>query len=99
MIILPINSSIAENVVYLSHHEVLRKSAVSMKLRVVFDASFKTSSGMSLDELMIGATLQDPIVNIVLRFRIYPIVLMADLKKMYRQILLHVNDQNYQRIL
>ncbi|XP_020297316.1 uncharacterized protein LOC109861887 [Pseudomyrmex gracilis] len=69
--------------VYLLHHGVWRDSAVSTRLRVVFDASCKTSSGLSLNDTeMVGATLQDPIINIILQFRIHSVVITADLQKM-----------------
>lgn len=85
--------------IYLSHHGVWRDSAVTTKLLVVFDASCKTNLGLSLnDMLMVSATLQDTLVEIILRFRICPIV-MTDLQKIYRQILIHECDQDYQRIL
>ncbi|XP_011860459.1 PREDICTED: uncharacterized protein LOC105557752 [Vollenhovia emeryi] len=100
MTILPITSSEDENAVYLPHHGILRRSVAGAKLRVVFDASAKTSSGLSLnDTLMTGANLQDTLFSIVLRFRICRIVLTTDLQKMYRQVLVHDDDRCYQRIL
>ncbi|XP_011860374.1 PREDICTED: uncharacterized protein LOC105557673 [Vollenhovia emeryi] len=90
----------ALNAVYLPHHGVVRESSTTTKLRVVFDASAKTTSGISLnDTLMVGANLQDNIIDIVMRFRLPAIAITADLKKMYRQILLHSSDRDYQRIL
>lgn len=86
--------------VYLPHHGVLRESSITTKLRVVFDGSAKTTSGISLNEtLMVGAKLQDNIIDIILRFRLHAIAITADLKKMYRQILIHNDDRDYQRIL
>ncbi|XP_011859364.1 PREDICTED: uncharacterized protein LOC105556861, partial [Vollenhovia emeryi] len=89
----------ALNAVYLPHHGVVRESSTTTKLRVVFDASAKTTSGISLnDTLMVGVNLQDNIIDIVMRFRLPAIAITADLKKMYRQILLHSSDRDYQRI-
>lgn len=90
----------ASNAVYLPHHGVIRESSLTTKLRVVFDASVKTTSGISLnDTLMVGANLQDNIIDIVMRFRLPAIAITADLQKMYRQILVHPDDRDYQRIL
>ncbi|XP_072763713.1 uncharacterized protein [Anoplolepis gracilipes] len=90
----------ASNAIYLPHHGVVRESSLTTKLRVVFDASAKTTSGVSLnDALMVGANLQDNIIDIIMRFRLLAIAITADLQKMYCQILLHPNDRDYQRIL
>lgn len=48
---------------------------------------------------MIGAKLQDNIIDIILRFRMHAIAITADMKKMYRQILISENDRDFQRIL
>lgn len=50
---------------------------------------------------MVEANLQDiiNIINIILRFRLHTIAITADLQKMYRQILMHDHDKDYQRIL
>ncbi|XP_070526964.1 uncharacterized protein [Cardiocondyla obscurior] len=86
--------------VYLPHHGVMREASSTTKLRLVFDASAKTSSGVSLnDTLMIGATLQDSLINIILRFRLPVVAITADLQKMYRQVQLHPDDRDYQGIL
>lgn len=42
--------------------------------------------------LMIGARLQDNIVDIILRFRLHSIAIIAELRKMYRQILIHEEE-------
>ncbi|XP_011859799.1 PREDICTED: uncharacterized protein LOC105557222 [Vollenhovia emeryi] len=88
------------NPTYLPHHGVLHEFSLTTKLRVVFDGSVRTTAGISLnDTLMIGARLQDNLIDIMLRFRLHAIAITADLKKMYRQILVHEADKDYQRIL
>ncbi|XP_058449333.1 uncharacterized protein LOC131429292 [Malaya genurostris] len=84
---------------YLPHHAVLKESSSTTKVRVVFDGSAKTSTGYSLnDALQIGPIVQDELLTLVLRFRKYPIALVADIEKMYRQVLLNPNDALLQRI-
>ncbi|XP_058789060.1 uncharacterized protein LOC131663022 [Phymastichus coffea] len=54
---------------YLPHHAVIKSSNSTTKVRVVFDASAKTTSGYSLNDLlMTGPTIQDSLYSLVLRF-------------------------------
>ncbi|XP_011858455.1 PREDICTED: uncharacterized protein LOC105556009 [Vollenhovia emeryi] len=85
---------------YMPHHAVIKESSNTTKVRVVFDASAKTSSGVALNDiLMVGPTIQDKLFAHVIRFRTYKVVITADIEKMYRQVLLHEDDRRYQRIL
>ncbi|XP_043263915.1 uncharacterized protein LOC122404086 [Colletes gigas] len=85
---------------YLPHHAVIKEASSTTKVRVVFDASAKGSSGLSLnDTLLIGPTIQDTLFSILIRFRQHAFVLIADMEKMYRQIIVHPDDRKYQRIL
>ncbi|XP_071581131.1 uncharacterized protein [Temnothorax nylanderi] len=87
-------------VVYIPHHAVVREHSATTRLRVVFNASQPTSNGLSLnDHLMIGRKLQPELSFILLRWRQFRFVFTADIAKMYRQILVHKSDVNYQRIL
>ncbi|GFU12714.1 uncharacterized protein TNCV_1619661, partial [Trichonephila clavipes] len=96
-------SSIAVNSIqeayYLPHHAVLRDSSTT-KLRVVFDASAKSTSGYSLNDiLMVGPRVQRDVYPILLSFRTFQIAVCADLEKMFRQIRISSEDTNWQRIL
>ena len=89
-----------EKIFYLPHHAVLKSASHTTKLRVVFDGSAKSSSGYSLNDLLVcGPVLQDDIFAHLCRFRCYPIVLLADVEKMYRQVFIAPEDRNYLRIL
>ncbi|XP_035918682.1 uncharacterized protein LOC118516961 [Anopheles stephensi] len=84
---------------YIPHHAVIKESSSSTKVRVVFDASCKTTSGYSLnDTLLIGPTVQDDLLTIILRFRKHSVALVADVEKMYRQILHYDKDRKLLRI-
>lgn len=70
---------------FLPHHGVLREQSTTTKLRVVFNASQKTSSGKSLNDVqMAGPALQSELFSIILRFRQYKFVACADIEKMFR---------------
>ncbi|XP_071057593.1 uncharacterized protein [Onthophagus taurus] len=85
---------------YLPHHGVIRESSSTTKLRVVFNGSQKTSSGISLNEcLHTGPKLQTELVDVLLRWRRHPVVFACDLEKMYRQIKVHPDDWRYQQIV
>ena len=86
--------------VYIPHHGVFRESSSTTKLRVVFNGSYKTSNGTSLnDHLMIGPKLQQDIAAIITRWRQHRFVYTADIAKMFRQISVHRDDVDFQRIL
>lgn len=85
---------------YLPHHPVIKEASSTTKVRVVFDGSAKTSTGFSLnDVLCVGPVVQDDLLTIILRFRTFPVALVGDIAKMYRQVLVHPQDTSLQRIL
>lgn len=85
---------------YLPHHAVVKSDSLTTKTRVVFDASAITSSGLSLNDIMLrGPTVQSDLYSILLRFRTHDVVLTADVEKMYRQVSVAQEDQDLQRIL
>ncbi|XP_055543767.1 uncharacterized protein LOC129729280 [Wyeomyia smithii] len=94
----PVDDSIEH--CYLPHHPVFKFSSTTTKTRVVFDASCKTASGYSLnDSLLVGPVVQQDLLSLIMRFRTHAVALVADVEKMYRQVLVHSNDQPLQRIL
>lgn len=85
---------------YLPHHAIIKESSTSTRLRVVFDASCKTDSGRSLNDVLLkGPVLQDDLLFILTRFRKHNYVLSADITKMYRQFWVADEHRPYQRIL
>lgn len=87
-------------IVYLPHHPVIREGSLTTHLRVVFNASSLTSNKTSLNShLHIGPKLLTDLISIITRWRRHPYVYMADIEKMFRQILVDPRDCDYQRIL
>ncbi|XP_059054462.1 uncharacterized protein LOC131848562 [Achroia grisella] len=71
---------------FIPHHGVMRDSSTSTKLRVVFNASSPTTSGVSYNDIQtIGPTVQDDLISILLRFRQHKYVLSADVEKMLKK--------------
>ncbi|UYV60560.1 hypothetical protein LAZ67_1001526, partial [Cordylochernes scorpioides] len=85
---------------YMPHHPVIREQSTTTKMRVVFDASAKSENNVSLNQFLHkGPKIQQDVFFILLRFRTYPVAITADIEKMYRQIRIHPEDADYQRIL
>ncbi|XP_017483674.1 PREDICTED: uncharacterized protein LOC108372479, partial [Rhagoletis zephyria] len=85
---------------YIPHHCVTKTDSSTTRPRVVFDASCRTDNGIALNQILrVGPTLQDNIFTILLRFRTHRYVLMADITKMYRQIMVDERDAKWQCIL
>lgn len=84
---------------YLPHHAVVREESCTTKCRVVFNASEKSSSGLSLNDIQFnGPTLQQDVFSILSRFRKHKYVMTADVSKMYRCIMLTEDERKYQRV-
>ncbi|XP_063993427.1 uncharacterized protein LOC135171065 [Diachasmimorpha longicaudata] len=93
-------SSLVDYGYYLPHHAVFKEGSLTTKVRVVFDGSAKTHTGISLNEtLHVGPTIQEDIFALLIRFRIHHFAVTADIEKMYRQVLVRPEDRKYQRIL
>ena len=89
-----------DQVFYLPHHSVIKEDSTTTKLRVVFDGSAKSQSGISLNEsLMVGSTIQPDLFSTLMRFRFHRVAISGDVAKMYRQVGLDTNDRDFHRIL
>lgn len=94
---LDVNKDLAN---YLPHHGVIKNSSITTKLRVVYDASAKTTTNLSLNDiLMTGPNIQDSLFSILLRFRKHNYVITADVEKMYRQVDIIERQRDLQRII
>lgn len=80
---------------FLPHHFVMRDE----KIRVVFNASSKTSTGASLNSMLhAGPKLHTFIPNVLFGFRRHKFVFTCDIQQMFRNIWVHPEDQLYQLI-
>ncbi|XP_037929213.1 uncharacterized protein LOC119663677, partial [Teleopsis dalmanni] len=79
---------------YIPHH------AVMAKFRVVFNASAKTSNGISSNDTQLaGPSIQDLLLNLLPRFRQHRIAFTADVEKMFRQVKVDERHRQWQQIL
>ena len=87
-------------VVYLPHKEVVKEDRSTAKLRIVFDASVKYKDTMSLNDVLYkGPCLNADLYSLLLKFRVHPIVLTADIEKAYLQININEEHRDYLRFL
>ena len=83
---------------YMPHRAVIRESAESTKLRVVYDASVKSESGFSLNDcLEMGPPLQNKLWDILIRTGFRPVVLCGDIEKAFLQIRIRENERDFLR--
>lgn len=72
---------------YIPHHAVQKVEGDDVKLRVVFDASTKYHSGVSLNQyLLVGPKLQQDIVDVLVGFRVHKVAFTTDICKNYKYI-------------
>ena len=84
---------------YMPHHVVVRQDKTTTKLRVVYDASAK-SDGLSLNDcLFVGPSLNMKIFDILLRFRMYPIIIVTDIEKAFLMVSVTETDEDALRFL
>ena len=86
---------------FLSHHGVIREDKETTKLRVVFDGSAKDGlKDLSLNDCLEKESNTTPdIFDILLKFRGYPIGIVADVEKAFHQIVVSPKDLNMLRFL
>ena len=85
---------------YLPMHRVEKASSTTTKLRVVCDASAKTTSGQSLNDILLsGPSLYPRLTTILQRFRLFDIAYSADISRMIREVSLHFDDRDLHRYL
>ncbi|KAI4472461.1 hypothetical protein M0802_016801 [Mischocyttarus mexicanus] len=100
MVPVPLDAPEPFHTFYLPHHGVWRDQSSSTKLRVVFNGSAKSSSHVTLNDLMhTGPKTQTDIFDVLLWIRQHKYIFITDIVKMFRQIQVHPQDRDLQRIL
>ena len=64
---------------YLPHHGIIRENKLTTKLRVVYNASAKNNGPSLNDCLYAGPSFGQRITDILFRFQLYPVALVADI--------------------
>ena len=81
---------------YLPHKALIRETAQSTKMRIVFDASSKANQGgPSLNDcLETGPPLQNFRWSVLVRNRLKPVALCGDIKKAFLQVRIREADRD-----
>ena len=84
---------------YIPHRPVIREDRVTTKIRPVFDASCSVN-GVSLNDCLYpGPNLLAKIFDILLRFRMNKIGILADIKQAFLNISIHPDHRDFLRFL
>ena len=90
----------ADKIHYLPHHGVVRNDKATTKLRVVYDGSAKTGASPSLNDcLYTGPNLEQSIFSILIKFRVHPVAMAADVEKAFLMVSVHPQDRDALRFL
>ncbi|GFX77596.1 integrase catalytic domain-containing protein [Trichonephila clavipes] len=84
---------------YIPHHGVLRPEKLTTKLRIVFNGSSPTTTGISLNDIFLKGEVKEDVFETISRFRRHKFAFTTDIQKMYRQILINPDQQDLQRII
>ena len=81
-------SAVCTKKIYLPHHPVLTPNNATTKICIVYIASSKAGSSMnSLNECLNGGpVILLDLCGLLIRFRIYPIVVLANIEKAFLQV-------------
>ncbi|GFS98694.1 integrase catalytic domain-containing protein [Trichonephila clavipes] len=84
---------------YIPHHGVLLPEKLTTKLRIVFNGSSPTTTGISLNDILLKGEVKEDVFETISRFRRHKFAFTTDIQKMYRQILINPDQQDLQRII
>jgi len=82
---------------YLPHHLVINPH--KSKIRIVFDCAAKVGNISLNDKFVSGPDLMNSLVDVLIRFRKEPIVLVADVEQMFHQVMVNPKDRDALRFL
>ena len=84
---------------YLPHHAVVHQDQKTMKVRVVYDEPARSTTPSLNDCSHTGPKFNQRILEILLKFRSYPVGLVADIEKAFLMIVMAPKDCDVLRFL
>ena len=71
---------------YVDHHEVFKEGSTT-PLRIVINSSFRNGNELSFNDiLMKGPNVLTSLLDILIRWRLYPVAFVGDVSKMYHNV-------------
>ncbi|KAK5984284.1 Integrase catalytic domain-containing protein [Trichostrongylus colubriformis] len=93
-------AALGEHVYYIPHQAVFKEDSATTKLRIVFDASSHMRGVPSLNDCVHqGPSLLPDLCGTLLRARLSPILITADVEKAFHQIRLQEDQRDATRFL
>ena len=90
----------ASDVFYMPIHGIIKATSTTTRLRCMFDASAKSSTGVSVnDQLLVGPTLHPHLTIILSRFQLHTVAISSDISKMFLGIHLLPEEKDLHRFL
>ena len=83
----------------LPHFPIVRPTAETIKVRIVFDASARVDGVSLIDQIIAGPKFQRDLSSLLKRFRRKPVALVADVAEMYLQVELAESVRKFHRFL
>ena len=91
--------AVTGEVTYLPHRTISKEDRQTTKLRVVFDASAKNAGPCLKDCLYKGPCLVPILYDMLVRFRINNVAIVADIMQAFLQVIVAAEDRDYLRFL
>ena len=84
---------------YVDHHEVFKEGSTT-PLRIVINSSFRVGNELSFNDiLMKGPNVLTSLLEILIRWRLYPVAFVGDVSKMYHNVKTGDLEGNLRRML
>jgi len=88
------------NALFITSCSDLKKTDLERKIRIIFNASFRTKNGSSLNDLLLpGPKLQSNLWLMLTCWRTFRFAFCIDIVKIFWYIIVYQGDANLQRIL
>lgn len=84
---------------YMPYYGIFKPEKTFTKLRVMFNASSLNTPGRSLNDILLAEEVKEDVFELIVRLRKHEIALIADIKQMFRQILVNPAQRNLLRML